>query len=90
MVILIKVLDLMSVLNFRYQTISGWKIFRVGNSLSEDADNKKIVILVTDEGTTKRMAGTKTTAEATYYVDITKSRTNKFVSVYTTIQLTAC
>ena len=80
----------MSVLNFRYQTISGWKIFRVGNSLSEDADNKKIVILVSDEGTTKRMAGTKTTAEATYYVDITKSRTNKFVSVYTTIQLTAC
>ena len=79
----------MSVLNFRYQTISGWKIFRVGNSLSEDADNKKIVILVSDEGTTKRMAGTKTTAEATYYVDIAKSRKNKFVSVYTTIQLTA-
>ena len=49
-----------------------------------------MVILVSDEGTTKRMAGTKTTAEATYYVDITKSRTNKFVSVYTTIQLTAC
>ena len=89
MVILIKVLDLMSVLNFRYQTISGLKIFRIGNSLSEDADNKKIVILVSDEGTTKRMAGTKTTAEATYYVDIAKSRKNKFVSVYTTIQLTA-
>lgn len=90
MVILIKVLDLMSVLNFCYQTISGLKNFRADNSLSEDADKKKIVILVSDEGTTKRLAGTKTKAEATYYVDIAKSRKNKFVSVYTTIQLTAC